>query len=58
MKNLILGVLVSPLAVVRSPQKAQLFDQSVETHLLDLECPETLASALHGVDRALLLTGY
>lgn len=46
------------LAAVRSPEKAQLFDQGVETVQLDLDRPETLAPALHGVDRALLLTGY
>ena len=46
------------LAAVRSPEKAQSFDQGVETVPLDLDRPETLAPALHGVDRALLLTGY
>lgn len=46
------------LAAVRSPEKAQLFDQGVETVSLDLDRPETLAPALHGVDRALLLTSY
>jgi len=48
-----------PVAAVRSPQKADaLKKQGFETVLLDLEKPETLKSALHGVDRALLLTGY
>lgn len=47
------------LAAVRSPEKAQLFEsQGIETVSLDLDRPETLASALHDVDRALLLTGY
>lgn len=47
------------IAAVRSPEKAQLFgSQGIETVSLDLDRPETLASALHDVDRALLLTGY
>ncbi|NER78517.1 MAG: SDR family oxidoreductase [Leptolyngbya sp. SIO1D8] len=48
-----------PVAAVRSPEKAKaLADQGVETVLLDLDQPETLAPALEGIDRALLLTGY
>ncbi|MEL6224535.1 MAG: NmrA family NAD(P)-binding protein, partial [Cyanobacteria bacterium J06627_8] len=44
---------------VRSAEKVRAFqDQGIETVLLDLEQPETLESALHGIDRALLLTGY
>lgn len=47
------------LAAVRSPEKAQSFEsQGVETVCVDLDRPETLAYALQGVDRALLLTGY
>lgn len=47
------------LAAVRSPEKAQSFEsQGVETVSLDLDRPETLAPALCGVNRALLLTGY
>jgi len=46
-------------AAVRSPEKAQSFQsQGIDTVILDLEKPATLASALIGIDRALLLTGY
>ena len=48
-----------PVAAVRSPEKADtLKKQGFETVLLDLEKPETLDTALQGIDRALLLTGY
>ena len=45
--------------VALSPEKAQpLQDRGIETVVLDLDRPETLAPALQGVNRALLLTGY
>lgn len=48
-----------PVAAVRSAEQADAFkSQGFETVLLDLDQPETLASALKGIDRALLLTGY
>jgi NAD(P)H dehydrogenase (quinone) len=47
------------LAAIRSPNKAEPFQaQGIETVVLDLDQPDTLAPALQGVDRALLLTGY
>ena len=48
-----------PVAAVRSAEKAEsLQRQGIETVILDLDKPETLAAALKGIDRALLLTGY
>ncbi|MEM9568080.1 MAG: SDR family oxidoreductase [Cyanobacteria bacterium P01_E01_bin.34] len=48
-----------PVAAVRSPEKAKAFaEQGIAAVLLDLDRPETLAPALEGIDRALLLTGY
>ena len=50
---------VKVVAGVRSPQKAeQLVDHNIEIRHLDLDRHETLAPALNGIDRALLLTGY
>lgn len=50
---------VTVVAGVRSPDKAQhLIAQGIEVRHLDLDCQETLAPALDGIDRALLLTGY
>lgn len=47
------------VAAVRSPEKARsLQAQGIDTVILDLDQPETLAPALKEVDRALLLTGY
>jgi NAD(P)H dehydrogenase (quinone) len=47
------------LAAVRSIDKASSFaDQGIEAVVLDLDNPDTLETALSGVDRALLLTGY
>jgi uncharacterized protein YbjT (DUF2867 family) len=47
------------LAAVRSPEKAQAFEQQgIETALLDLDRPETILPALKQVERTLLLTGY
>ncbi|MEM7772694.1 MAG: NmrA family NAD(P)-binding protein [Cyanobacteria bacterium P01_A01_bin.37] len=50
---------VNVIAGVRSLEKAQhLKDQSIEIRHIDLDRQETLAPALNGVTRALLLTGY
>jgi uncharacterized protein YbjT (DUF2867 family) len=50
---------VQLIAGVRSPEKAQhLRDRNIEIRHLDLDRHETLAPALEGIDRALLLTGY
>ena len=47
------------LAAVRTWEKAKALEsQGIETVLLDLDSLETLAPALNGIDRALLLTGY
>ncbi len=47
------------LAAVRSEQKAESFrKQGIETVHLDLNQTETIASALQGVDRVFLVTGY
>ena len=48
-----------PVAAVRSAEKAEAFkQQGIETVILDLDQPETLAPALQNIDRTLLLTGY
>jgi len=50
---------VKVVAGVRSPEKAaQLRDRNIEIRHLDLDRHDTLTSALEGIDRALLLTGY
>lgn len=50
---------VNVIAGVRSPHKAQhLKDRGIEVRHLDLDKQETLAPALKGIDRALLLTSY
>ncbi|VEP11795.1 NmrA family protein [Hyella patelloides LEGE 07179] len=50
---------VKVIAGVRSPEKAQyLKEQGIEVRHLDLDRQDTLKSALEGIDRALLLTGY
>jgi uncharacterized protein YbjT (DUF2867 family) len=47
------------IAGVRSLEKAQqLRDRNIEVRHLDLDRHETLAPALNGIERALLLTGY
>ena len=47
------------VAAVRSPAKAQAFEeQGIRTVILDFDKEETLAPALQGIDRALLVTGY
>lgn len=48
-----------PVAAVRTTEKAKaLEEKGFKTVLLDLDKPETLASALQEINRALLLTGY
>lgn len=50
---------IQVIAGIRSPEKAkQLGDRNIEIRHLDLDRQETLAPALEGIDRALLLTGY
>ena len=50
---------VQVIAGVRSPEKAKHYcDRNIEIRLLDLDRHDTLAPALEGIDRALLLTGY
>ena len=50
---------VSVVAATRSPKKAQAFkDKGIDSVILDLDKPETIAPALENIDRALLLTGY
>ncbi|GAA4507166.1 SDR family oxidoreductase [Hymenobacter ginsengisoli] len=47
------------VAAVRSPDKAQPFEaQGIRTVILDFDKEETLAPALQGINRALLVTGY
>ena len=47
---------VEVVAAARTPEKAK--SLGVPVVHLDLDKPETIASALEGVDRALLITGY
>ena len=50
---------ISLVAAVRSATKAQAFvDQGIRTVTLDFDRPETFDSALKGVDRVFLATGY
>jgi uncharacterized protein YbjT (DUF2867 family) len=50
---------IKVVAGVRSPEKAQhLKEKGIEVRHLDLDRQETLAAALEGINRALLLTGY
>ena len=50
---------VNVIAATRSPKKAQAFkDKGIDSVILDLDKPETIAPALENIDRALLLTGY
>lgn len=50
---------VTLVAAVRSPNKARPFaEQGIRTVVLDFDREETLAPALVGIDRALLVTGY
>ena len=50
---------VKVIAATRSPKKAQAFkDKGIDSVILDLDDPETIAPALKDINRALLLTGY
>ena len=50
---------ITLVAAVRSSDKAQAFEnQGIRTVILDFDKEETLAPALQGIDRALLVTGY
>ena len=50
---------VNVIAATRSQQKAQDFkDKGIDSVILDLDNPDTIAPALKDIDRALLLTGY
>ncbi|RYG68589.1 NAD-dependent epimerase/dehydratase family protein, partial [bacterium] len=50
---------ITLVAAVRSPEKAHSFQQEgIRTVILDFDREETLAPALEGIDRVLLVTGY
>ncbi|WP_019507086.1 SDR family oxidoreductase [Pleurocapsa sp. PCC 7319] len=50
---------INVVAATRSSDKAKAFkDKSIDSVILDLDNPETIAPALKNIDRALLLTGY
>ncbi|WP_300730537.1 SDR family oxidoreductase [Pseudomonas sp.] len=50
---------ITLVAAVRSAAKAEPFEaQGIRTVILDFDKEETLAPALQGIDRALLVTGY
>ena len=50
---------VKVIAATRSPDKAQAFkEKGIDSVILDLDKPDTIAPALQNIDRALLLTGY
>jgi NAD(P)H dehydrogenase (quinone) len=47
------------VAAVRSPTQVQAFqEQGIDSVILDLDDPDTIAPALQNINRALLLTGY
>ena len=59
LRNLLTDETITLVAAVRSPAKAKPFeDQGIRTVILDFDKEETLAPALQGIDRALLVTGY
>ena len=59
LRNLLADESITLVAAVRSPAKAKPFeDQGIRTVILDFDKEETLAPALQGIDRALLVTGY
>ncbi|KMM81708.1 SDR family oxidoreductase [Pseudomonas deceptionensis] len=59
LRNLLADETITLVAAVRSPAKAKPFeDQGIRTVILDFDKEETLAPALQGIDRALLVTGY
>ena len=50
---------VNVVAATRSPDKAGAFNnKGIDSVVLDLDAPKTIAPALKDIDRALLLTGY
>lgn len=50
---------VNVIAATRSSEKAKTFkNKGIDSVILDLDRPETIAPALENIDRALLLTGY
>lgn len=50
---------VKVVAATRSPEKVQSFkEKGINSVILDLDDPKTIASALQNIDRALLLTAY
>ena len=59
LRNLLADETITLVAAVRSAAKAKPFeDQGIRTVILDFDKEETLAPALQGIDRALLVTGY
>ncbi|MBP1131157.1 uncharacterized protein YbjT (DUF2867 family) [Serratia sp. PL17] len=50
---------ITPIAAVRSPQKAAPFEaQNIRTVIMDFDKEDTLAPALQNIDRVFLATGY
>ena len=50
---------VNIIAATRSSEKAQAFkDKGIDSVIIDLDDPKTIAPALENIDRTLLLTGY
>ena len=59
LRNLQADQSITLVAAVRSPAKAQPFAaQGIRTVIMDFDQEHTLAPALEGIDRALLVTGY
>ena len=59
LRNLQADKNITLVAAVRSPAKAQPFAaQGIRTVIMDFDQEHTLAPALEGIDRALLVTGY
>ena len=59
LRNLLADKTITLVAAVRSHAKAQSFTaQGIRTVIMDFDQEHTLAPALEGIDRALLVTGY
>ena len=59
LRNLLADDSITLVAAVRSAAKAKPFEAlGIRTVMLDFDKEETLAPALEGIDRALLVTGY
>ena len=59
LRNLLADKTITLVAAVRSHAKAQPFTaQGIRTVIMDFDQEHTLAPALEGIDRALLVTGY